>query len=291
MEATEPLESDDPRHVGPFTLLGRLGGGAMGMVFLGKLPSGRLAAVKLVHPHLAHERAFRERFRREVDNAKAVGGFFTAPIVDADPHAKIPWLATAYIDGPTLDDAVEDNGALSADMAGTVLVGLAEALTAIHHAGLIHRDLKPSNIILAADGPRVIDFGIARALDDFRITSYGAVMGSPLYMSPEQAGGEADLTSASDVFALGSVVVFASSGHPPFHGGHVLAVLHNIKNTAPDLDGVPATLAPIVAACLAKDPADRPSVAELLSRPGGADQPQPPEIAPERRDRWWLRRS
>jgi serine/threonine protein kinase len=291
MERLEPLDPDDPRHVGPFALLGRLGGGAMGMVFLGKLPSGRLAAIKLVHPHLAHERVFRERFRREIDNAKAVGGFFTAPIVDANPHAKIPWLATAYIEGPTLDDAVEDNGALSAEMARTVLLGLAEALTAIHHAGVIHRDLKPSNIILAADGPRVIDFGIARALDDFQITSYGAVMGSPLYMSPEQAAGESELTPASDVFALGSVLVFASSGHPPFHGGHVLAVLHNIKNTAPDLDGVPSTLAPIIAACLAKDPADRPSVAALLSRPADRDQPQRSEVVPERRDRWWLRRS
>jgi serine/threonine protein kinase len=291
MERLEPLESDDPRHVGPFTLIGRLGGGGMGMVFLGKLPSGRLAAIKLVHAHLAHERAFRERFRREVDNAKAVGGFFTAPIVDADPNAKIPWLATAYIDGPTLDDAVEDNGALSAEMAGTVLIGLAEALTAIHHAGVIHRDLKPSNIILAADGPRVIDFGIARALDDYRITSHGAVMGSPLYMSPEQAGGEAELTPASDVFALGSVLVFASSGHPPFHGGHVLAVLHSIKNTAPDLAGVPSTLAPIVAACLAKDPADRPGVATLLAPPVGRDRSERAGVAPERRDRWWLRRS
>ena len=291
MERLEPLDPDDPRHVGPFALLGRLGGGAMGMVFLGKLPSGRLAAIKLVHPHLAHERVFRERFRREIDNAKAVGGIFTAPIVDANPHAKIPWLATAYIEGPTLDDAVEDNGALPAEMARTVLLGLAEALTAIHHAGVIHRDLKPSNIILAADGPRVIDFGIARALDDFQITSYGAVMGSPLYMSPEQAGGESELTPASDVFALGSVLVFASSGHPPFHGGHVLAVLHNIKNTAPDLDGVPSTLAPIIAACLAKDPADRPSVAALLSRPVSEDELERREIADERRDRWWLRRS
>jgi serine/threonine protein kinase len=291
MERLEPLDPDDPRHVGPFALLGRLGGGAMGMVFLGKLPSGRLAAIKLVHPHLAHERVFRERFRREIDNAKAVGGFFTAPIVDANPHAKIPWLATAYIEGPTLDDAVEDNGALSAEMARTVLLGLAEALTAIHHAGVIHRDLKPSNIILAADGPRVIDFGIARALDDFQITSYGAVMGSPLYMSPEQAGGESELTPASDVFALGSVLVFASSGHPPFHGGHVLAVLHNIKNTAPDLDGVPSTLAPVVAACLAKDPADRPSVADLLASSPGEDQRERSEVVLERRDRWWLRRS
>ncbi len=263
----------------------------MGIVFRGRLPSGRLAAVKLVHPHLAHERVFRERFRREIDNAKAVGGFFNAPIVDANPEATIPWLATAYIEGPTLDDAVEHNGPLSAEMAAIVMVGLAEALTAIHHAGVIHRDLKPSNIILAADGPRVIDFGIARALDDFRITSYGAIMGSPQYMSPEQASGEAELTPASDVFALGSVLVFASSGHPPFYGGHVLALLHNIRYTAPDLEGVPPTLAPIVAACLEKEPARRPSVATLRDPEADEDQEdQERQDDDERRDRWWLRK-
>jgi serine/threonine protein kinase len=287
----EPLEADDPRYIGPFTLLGRLGGGGMGMVFLGRLPSGRLAAVKVVHPHLAHERTFRERFRREVDNAKAVGGFFTAPIVDADPQATIPWLATAYIEGPTLADAVEGKGPLSAEMTATTMVGLTEALTAIHHVGIIHRDLKPSNILLAPDGPRVIDFGIARALDDFRITGYGAVMGSPEYMSPEQAGGEIDLTPASDVFALGAVLVFASSGHPPFYAGHVLALLHSIKYAAPDLEGVPSTLAPIVAACLEKDPADRPSVATLLDPTAGRNQTEHPDVDPERRDRWWLRKT
>ena len=291
MESLAPLEVEDPRSVGRFTLLGRLGGGGMGMVFLGRLPSGRLAAVKLVHPHLAHQRAFRERFRREVDNAKAVGGFFNAPIVDADPEAAVPWLATAYIDGPTLEDAVEDNGPLSAEMAAMVMVGLAEALTAIHHAGVIHRDLKPSNIILAADGPRVIDFGIARALDDFRITSYGAVLGSPEYMSPEQASGAAELTAASDVFALGSVLVFASSGHPPFYGGHVLAVLHNIRYTAPDLEGVPSRLAPVVAVCLEKDPVDRPSVATLRDPGADEDRQDRRKDLPERRDRWWLRQT
>ncbi len=290
----EPLEAHDPRQIGPFTLDGRLGGGGMGIVFRGRLPSGRLAAVKLVHPHLAHERAFRERFRREIDNAKAVGGFFNAPIVDANPDATIPWLATAYIEGPTLEDAVEDNGPLSAEMAAIVMVGLAEALTAIHHAGVIHRDLKPSNIILAADGPRVIDFGIARALDDFRITSYGAVMGSPQYMSPEQASGEAELTPASDVFALGSVLVFASSGHPPFYGGHVLALLHNIRYTAPDLEGVPPALAPIIADCLEKDFARRPSLTTLRGPDPDKDKDDQQERRKddrERRDLWWLRKS
>ena len=258
------------------------------MVYLGSLPSGKLAAIKLVHAQFAVDSEFRERFVREVDAAKAVGGFFNAPIIDADPHAPTPWLATAYIDGPTLDDAVETNGPLSREAARTVMLGLAEALIAIHHARLIHRDLKPSNIILAADGPRVIDFGIARALDDLRITAYGAVIGTATYMSPEQARGDADLTPASDVFSLGSVLVFASSGHPPFYGGHVFAVVQNIVNAAPDLTGVPPTLAPIVAACLDKNPASRPELASLLSTVGREPAPTADHV---RRDRWWLRQS
>jgi serine/threonine protein kinase len=262
----------------------------MGTVFLGRLPSGRLAAIKLVNPELAEDSNFRERFTREVEAAKAVGGFFNAPIVDADPAAATPWLATAYIEGPTLYDAIKQSGALPAEAATTVMLGLVEALIAIHHARLIHRDLKPSNIILAPDGPRVIDFGIARAIDNLRITDYGKVIGTPGYMSPEQTRGDSDLTPASDVFALGAVLVFASSGHPPFHGSHYFAVLNNINTAAPDLDGVPQTLAPIVAACLEKDPANRPRLATLLN--AASSNPIPSRAATRAaRDRWWLRRA
>jgi serine/threonine protein kinase len=261
----------------------------MGTVFLGRLPSGKLAAVKLVHPQLAEDSNFRERFTREVDAAKAVGGFFNAPIVDANPQARTPWLATAYIEGPTLDDAVQQNGPLSAETATTVMLGLAEALIAIHHARLIHRDLKPSNIILAPDGPRVIDFGIAGALDDLRITNYGIIIGTPEYMSPEQARGDTDLTPASDVFALGAVLVFASAGHQPFYGGHYFAKLHNINHAAPDLSGVPHAVAPMVAACLEKDPANRPLLPTLLNNATSVSATPLPDGAHLRRDRWWLR--
>jgi serine/threonine protein kinase len=287
----KPLTAYDPRRIGPFTLLGRLGRGGMGTVFLGRLPSGRLAAIKLVNPELAEDSQFRERFTREVEAAKAVGGFFNAPIVDADPAAATPWLATAYIEGPTLHDAIAQNGALSTEAATTVMLGLVEALIAIHHARLIHRDLKPSNIILAPDGPRVIDFGIARAVDNLRITDYGTVIGTPEYMSPEQACGDTDLTPASDVFALGAVLTLASSGHPPFYGSHYFALLNNIKYAAPDLDGVPRALAPVVAACLDKDPVNRPRLAALLNTTTSLSQSEPPAPSRAGRDRWWLRQS
>jgi serine/threonine protein kinase len=244
-----------------------------------------------VNPELAEDSMFRERFAREVEAAKAVGGFFNAPIVDADPRAATPWLATAYIEGPTLHDAIELNGPLSAEAVTSVMLGLAEALIAIHHARLIHRDLKPSNIILAKDGPRVIDFGIARAVDNLRITEYGTLIGTPAYMSPEQARGDADLSPASDVFALGAVLVYASSGHPPFHGSHYLAVLNNIAHAAPDLDGVPHTLGPVVAACLEKSPASRPRLATILNSTASRNRLLPQAPTRLDRDRWWLRRS
>ena len=263
----------------------------MGTVFLGELPSGRLAAIKLVNPELAEDSMFRERFTREVEAAKAVGGFFNAPIVDADPSAATPWLATAYIEGPTLDDAIKVNGPLSTEAVTAVMLGLAEALIAIHRARLIHRDLKPSNIILAKDGPRVIDFGIARAIDNLRITDYGTMIGTPAYMSPEQARGDVDLTPASDVFAFGAVLVYDSSGHPPFYGSHYLALLNNIAHASPDLDGVPDTLAPVVAACLEKSPASRPRLATLLNSTATDDQLSSQAPTGFNRDRWWLRQS
>lgn len=286
----KPLNPRDPRSIGPFVLIGRLGEGGMGHVYLGRLPSGRLAAIKIVHEHLAADPNFRQRFAREVDAARAVGGFWTAAIVDADPSAPTPWLASEYIVGPTLAAAVETHGPLSEKAAGTVAVGLIEALIAIHHARLIHRDLKPPNILLAVDGPRVIDFGIARALDHGRLTQPGIPIGSAYYMSPEQAHAETPVTPASDIFAFGGVLVFASAGHPPFEGANMFAVLHSIIQAPPNLTGVPAPLQAIAAACLAKDPKARPSTADVLSALTRPDRPIPTQVQP-RRDRWWLRPS
>ncbi|MEV7212541.1 PQQ-binding-like beta-propeller repeat protein [Kitasatospora cineracea] len=264
----EPLDRTDPESVGPYLLLARLGVGGMGRVYLARSAGGRTVAVKVVRADLAGDADFRERFRREVSAAQSVGGTFTAPVVDADRDGPAPWLATAYVLGPALDDAVRDHGPLPVEAVRTLGVGLGQALAAIHAAGLVHRDLKPSNVLLAADGPRVIDFGIARALDGDRMTSTGVVVGSPGFMSPEQAAGRR-LGPAGDVFSLGSVLVFAATGHGPFDhaedGGapSAASLLYRVVHDEPDLSGVPGPLLPAVAACLAKDPADRPSPAGL----------------------------
>ncbi|WP_404869582.1 PQQ-binding-like beta-propeller repeat protein [Kitasatospora griseola] len=264
----EPLEGTDPESVGPYRLLARLGVGGMGRVYLARSAGGRTVAVKVVRAELAHDADFRERFRREVTAARSVGGTFTAPVVDSDQDGETPWLATAYVLGPALVDAVDDHGPLPVDSVRTLGVGLAQALTAIHAAGLVHRDLKPSNVLLAADGPRVIDFGIARALDGDRMTSTGVVVGSPGYMSPEQAGGR-PIGPASDVFSLGSVLVLAATGRAPFDhaedGGapSAASLLYRVVHDRPDLTALPEPLRPAVTACLAKDPAQRPSPAEL----------------------------
>ncbi|MFJ5923821.1 PQQ-binding-like beta-propeller repeat protein [Kitasatospora sp. NPDC092948] len=264
----EPLDRTDPESVGPYRLLARLGVGGMGRVYLARSAGGRTVAVKVVRAELAHDADFRERFRREVTAARSVGGTFTAPVVDADQDGESPWLATAYVLGPALIDAVDAHGPLPVDSVRTLGVGLAQALTAIHAAGLVHRDLKPSNVLLAADGPRVIDFGIARALDGDRMTSTGVVVGSPGFMSPEQADGRRT-GPASDVFSLGSVLVLAATGRAPFDrvedGGapSAASLLYRVVHDAPDLTGLPEQLRPAVTACLAKDPAQRPSPAGL----------------------------
>ncbi|MEU3493943.1 PQQ-binding-like beta-propeller repeat protein [Kitasatospora cineracea] len=264
----EPLDRTDPESVGPYLLLARLGVGGMGRVYLARSAGGRTVAVKVVRADLAGDADFRERFRREVSAAQSVGGTFTAPVVDADRDGPTPWLATAYVLGPALDDAVRGHGPLPVEAVRTLGVGLGQALAAIHAAGLVHRDLKPSNVLLAADGPRVIDFGIARALDGDRMTSTGVVVGSPGFMSPEQAAGRR-LGPAGDVFSLGSVLVFAATGHGPFDhaedGGapSAASLLYRVVHDEPDLSGVPGPLLPAVTACLAKDPADRPSPAGL----------------------------
>ena len=258
-----PLGVDDPRVIGEFRLHAQLGAGWMGRVFLASSPGGREVAVKVVHPYLARDDIFLGRFRREVAAARAVNGGFAAPVIAAGPDDDPPWLATAYVPGPSLQEAVTATGPLPDDAAVKLAAGLAEALRAIHACGLVHRDLKPGNVLLAADGPRVIDFGIARALDGTVLTAAESALDSP-FMSPEQAQG-LPTGPASDVFSLGGVVYFAATGDGPFGTGHPPVMLYRIMHTEPDLDRLPPGLRDLAAACLAKDPAQRPAPAELAT--------------------------
>jgi WD40 repeat protein len=251
--------------VGGYRLLSRLGAGGMGQVFLGESPGGRMVAVKVIHPALAADGQFRSRFAREVDAARRVGGFHTAPVVDADPFADPPWMVTAYIDGPSLQEAVNRDGPLPLERVRRLGAGLAEGLAAIHACGLVHRDLKPGNVIMAADGPRIIDFGIARAAGASALTSAGVVVGTFGYMSPELLRGEA-AGPASDVFGLGCVLAFAATARPPFGDDLAAAVMFRIISDPPDLDGLPDhDLRQLIIGCLAKTPRDRPSVDAILA--------------------------
>ncbi|MCX4672584.1 serine/threonine protein kinase [Streptomyces sp. NBC_01381] len=267
----EALQAGDPDRVGGYRLVGRLGAGGMGQVFLGRSAGGRPVAVKLVRPEYGTDAGFRRSFAREVEAARRVGGFYTAQVIDADPHAERPWLVSAYVPGPSLQTAVSEHGTLPAKTLRVLAAGLAEGLGAVHNCALVHRDLKPGNVILASDGPRVIDFGIARALEATTHTATGVISGTPAYMSPEQARGDTDITPASDVFSLGSVLAFASTGASPFGVGHPAAVLYRIVQEEPDLSLVDNELRGLVAACLAKDPAARPEMAEILRAFAGAD--------------------
>src|SRR6201999_1681645 len=235
------LKTGDPASVGPYRLLGRLGAGGMGQVYLAKSPGGRLVAIKLIRPEVAEERGFRSRFASEISAARNVSGIYTAAVVDADTDAELPWMATVYVPGPSLTDAVEDNGPLPVKTVLALAAGLAEALQAIHRAGLVHRDMKPSNVLLAADGPRVIDFGISRALERSMMTTTGMVLGSPGFMSPEQAMGE-QVGKPSDVFSLGTILAYAATGGGPFGVGPTPALLYRVVNEPADLDGVPERL-------------------------------------------------
>ncbi|MFD6432597.1 PQQ-binding-like beta-propeller repeat protein [Streptomyces venezuelae] len=263
--ATPPPQAASPpptSYIGPYRVIRELGAGGMGRVHLAASRSGRAVAVKVVRPELAADPDFRRRFKAEVDAARAVSGAFTAPVVDADPEGPQPWLATAYIPGPSLTDALAAHGPMPEATVRVLGGGLAEALAAIHRAGLIHRDLKPSNILLTADGPRVIDFGISRAVDGTVLTAEGQIAGSPGFMSPEQSRG-GELTPASDVFAFGAVLAYAATGVPPFGTGAVHALLYRAAYEEPQLTGVPQGLLGIIAACLDKDPARRPTVEQL----------------------------
>ncbi|MFD9025488.1 PQQ-binding-like beta-propeller repeat protein [Streptomyces parvulus] len=266
----ETLQSDDPRELGSYRLLGRLGAGGMGRVYLARSPGGRTVAVKVVRPDLAADTDFRARFRYEVEIAKAVSGRFTAPVVDSDPDAPLPWLATSYVLGPDLTEVVDVHGALPEHTVRALAAGLAAALQDIHAAGLIHRDLKPSNVLLAADGPRVIDFGIARAVDGSRMTQTGVVVGSPGFMSPEQATGK-DVGTAGDVFSLGSVLAFAATGRAAFGDGAAshASLLYQVVHGEADLTGVPSSLLGLIRACLMKDPAQRPKPGEIVAALAG----------------------
>jgi serine/threonine protein kinase len=258
------LRAGDPRKVGPYWLLGRLGAGGMGQVFLGRSPGGRQVAVKLVRAELAEQAEFRVRFAQEVAAARTVSGLFTAPVVDADLDAPVPWLATAYVAGPSLADAVARHGPLPVTSVLALAAGLAEGLGAIHAAGIVHRDLKPSNVLLADDGPRVIDFGISRAAEASTLTGTGLIIGSPGFMSPEQAQGHA-AGPPSDVFSLGAVLTFAATGEGPFGTGSTPTLLYRVVFDPPATGGLPGGLRPLVERCLAKDPQQRPSTGQLLS--------------------------
>ncbi|MCX4907942.1 serine/threonine-protein kinase [Streptomyces sp. NBC_00878] len=271
----ETLQPDDPRELGSYRLLRRLGAGGMGRVYLARSPGGRTVAVKVVRQDLAADVDFRRRFQHEVEIARAVSGRYTAPVVDAAPDAALPWLATSYVLGPDLTDLVEAHGALAEHTVRALGAGLAAALQEIHAVGLIHRDLKPSNVLLAADGPRVIDFGIARAVDGNRMTQTGVVVGSPGYLPPEQALGQ-DVGTAGDVFSLGAVLAFAATGRNAFGEGAAshAAMLYQVVHGEPDVTGIPQSLLGLIRACLQKDPTQRPAPAEIVAAlaPGGVEK-------------------
>lgn len=268
----EPLRPTDPERLGPYRPVARLGAGGMGEVFLAKDDRKRTVAVKVIRPELASGRAFRDRFRREVEAARAVSGTYTASVVDADPDGPVPWLATTHILGPTLADAIEAYGPLPPRSVLALGAGLAEALIAVHSAGLVHRDLKPSNVLLSAEGPRVIDFGIVRATDGYELTLSGVLLGSPRYMCPEHATGD-PMGPAGDVFCLGSVLAYAATGKAPFDGASAATLLYQVVHGTPDLTGVQEPLDTIMRLCLEKSPAARPSPDRVSAAcaPGGVD--------------------
>jgi serine/threonine protein kinase len=265
----QELQADDPELIGSYRVAGRLGSGGMGRVFLGRSPGGRLLAIKVIRAELAGDPEFRARFRREVAAARSVSGLFTAPVVDADTEAPVPWLATAYIAGSSLADTVARHGSLPAPSVLALAAGLAEGLLAIHSAGLVHRDLKPSNVLMAEDGPRVIDFGISRAMEASTVTSTGMVVGSPGFMSPEQAEGR-EVGPPSDVFSLGAVLAFAATGEGPFGAGSSAALIYRLVHNPPALDRAPVEARPLIERCLDKDPGRRPSPRDILAGLGGA---------------------
>ncbi|WP_405677318.1 serine/threonine-protein kinase [Streptomyces sp. NBC_00868] len=263
MGAFAPLQAGDPRQVGRYRIVGRLGRGGMGVVYLGLSSSGRAVAVKVVRAVLADDPGFRQRFVREVEAARKVTGVFTAAVVDAEPEGRPAWLATTYVPGVSLESAVSGYGAWPARSVMALGAALAEALDAVHGADLVHRDLKPSNVLLAADGPRVIDFGISLAAEATKLTESGVVIGTPGFISPEQLVHDT-ASAASDVFALGAILVYTATGSTPFGSGHGHALNYRVAHLDPDLTGLPPELSDVVERCLDKDPARRPTVPHLV---------------------------
>ncbi|TWD80985.1 serine/threonine protein kinase [Kribbella amoyensis] len=264
------MQHEDSATIGPFVVRSRLGRGAMGAVYLAKSPGGRLVAVKVVRDELAGDDRFRARFAREIEHARKVSGAFTAAVVDADPAADRPWLATEYLPGPTLQQAVDEHGPLERAGLRYVVAGLAEALLAIHRCGLVHRDLKPSNILLTDNGPRVIDFGIARALEDVSLTATGNIIGTPGYLSPEQITG-GTVGPASDLFSLGAVLAFAATGRGPFGTGPVGALVHRVVHEQPTIPALPDGLEDLTRRCLTIRPDARPTPQQILDTLGPVD--------------------
>ncbi|ASO22381.1 hypothetical protein FHR81_004263 [Actinoalloteichus hoggarensis] len=263
-ENMEPLEPGDPQVVGRHRLVGRLGSGGMGRVYLALSPDGRVVAVKLIHREHVADPMFRGRFRREVDAARRVSGAYTAAVMDADAEAELPWLVTVYVPGPSLREVVRTHGPLPVSSVRTLAVGLAAALREVHRARLIHRDLTPANVLLTDDGPRVIDFGITKAIDaDTELTGTGLIIGSPGFLSPEHVEGR-DLTPASDVFSLGATLFFAAAGTGPFGKVSSAALLYRVVHTEPLLGGLPPELRPVIEPCLARSPESRPTPEQLL---------------------------
>ncbi|MEB3962201.1 serine/threonine protein kinase, partial [Streptomyces kunmingensis] len=261
-----PLSHDDPAALGPFRLIARLGSGGMGTVYVARSAGGRTVALKTMHPGIAEDPAARARFRLEVDAARVIGGQFGAEVFDADPLAvPTPWFATEYVLGPPLDEAVEAVGPLPEPAVRALGAALCAALGQLHRSEVVHRDLKPSNLLVTAYGPKVIDFGIARAIGDDRLTRTGSAVGTPAFMSPEQATG-LEHGAAGDVFAMAGVLVYAARGSGPFGRGQAADLLYRVRYSEPDLTGVPAALVPVLARCLHKDPAQRPTTDQLAAQ-------------------------
>lgn len=259
------LRREDPRVVGSFRLHRRLGAGGMGVVYLGSDRRGQRVALKVIRPDLAEDQEFRSRFAREVSAARRIRGGCTARLVAADLEADRPWFATQYVPGPSLHDKVAEEGPLAAADVASVGAALSEGLVAVHEAGVVHRDLKPSNILLSPKGPRIIDFGIAWATGASTLTHVGTAVGSPGFLAPEQVRG-ATVTPATDVFALGATLAYAATQDSPFGHGSSEVMLYRVVHEEPQLHGVPDALAPLVRACLAKDPEERPSTLQLSLR-------------------------
>jgi Protein kinase domain len=277
-----PLSGDDPVQIGQYRLRSRLGAGGMGQVYLASTPAGRPVALKVVRPELSHDQEFLARFHQEIQAAQRVRGLYTAELVDADPNGDPPWLATAYVPGPSLQQVLDERGRIPEPEAFRLIAGVAEALQAIHAANVVHRDLKPSNVVLGTDGPRVIDFGIARALEGGVLTRTGMAVGTPQFMAPEQLM-DLPVTPMIDVFALGSLAAYAVLGRPPFGGGHPAAMYYRVVHEPPDLTGCPPRLRTLIEPCLAKQPADRPQLDQILRfclEQAAVSTPAPPLYRP-----------